>query len=54
MQWCDSTNKSPIKLNAIEIKLMNRENLQGKNPTGWFLSHHSQESIIINHKRLQV
>ena len=38
----DSINKSPIKLNAAEIKFdmgdlfFNRENQHGKNLTGWF------------------
>ena len=39
---CGSTNKSLIKLNAVEIKFdtgdlfSNGENLHGKNSTGWF------------------
>ena len=37
------------KLNSHGDLLTNEENLsQGKNPTGWFASHHSQESLIKN------
>ena len=42
MQWRDSTNKSPTKLNAAKIKFdianlfTNRENHQGKTPLGKF------------------
>ena len=40
MQWCGSTNKSPIILNAVENKFdmgdlfMNEENHRGKTPSG--------------------
>ena len=42
MQQCDSTNKSPTKLNAAENKFdtsdlfTNRENHRGKTPQGEF------------------
>ena len=42
MQWRGSTNKSPTKLNAVEIKFdmgdlfMNEENHWGKTPPGDF------------------
>ena len=42
MQWRGSTNKSPTKLNAVEIKFdtddlfTNGENYQGKTPPGEF------------------
>ena len=53
MQTRDSTNKSPIKLsmqwkiNWHDDLFTNEENLHGKNPTGWFLGHHSRESTIV-------
>ena len=42
MQWCDSTNKSPTKLNAVENKFdtgdlfTNEENHRGKTPSAEF------------------
>ena len=42
MQWCGSTNKSPTKLNAVEIKFdtgdlfVNGENCRGKTPLDEF------------------
>ena len=33
---------------------MNRENLHGKNPTGWFSRHHSRKFHYYHNKRLQV
>ena len=42
MQWCDSTNKSPTKLNAVENKFdtgdlfTNEENHRGKTPPAEF------------------
>ena len=38
MQW---------KINDMVICFSNREKPNGKNPTGWFLSHHSWNSTII-------
>ena len=35
------------KLNWHGDFFTNGENLHGKNPTKWFLGHHSRESIII-------
>ena len=60
MPWRGSTNKSPNYLNAAENKFdtgdlfTNEKNHRGKTLLGEFKVTTTQESSIINHKRLQV
>ena len=52
MQWCDSTNKSPTKLNATENKFdtsdlfTNEENHRGKTLLGEFKVTTPENSLL--------